>query len=252
MTTAKTTQALAQSLDVTLPEHACQLAAELEEALGGTGTHASLKIIASIAAAAVLKDSAIFRALMSIASGRGYGDALPRALAIATTFLHAPPQPPREATTKLVVSALERGLRMAPSTRTDRVDPLLAACTDVVEMVNALSVQRFAAALLPAASPPSERAATSQPVPSSEGRRITRDFATPVPPHPESAPATSRPAPPRSTMRPSAHRGTLRPGPTSSDMDANAVLVPRTQVRDAPPRTHVRDESNPRPLKKKW
>jgi hypothetical protein len=248
MTTARTSTALAHSLDVTLPEDACALAAELEDALGGNGTHASLKIIGSIAAAAVLKDSAIFRALVSIASGRGYADALPRALAIATAFLHPPPQPPREATTKLVVSALERGLRTAASSRSDRVDPLLAACTDVVEMVNALSVQRFAAALLPAAPPSAAATSTpastpvSTPMPSSEGRRITRDFATPVPPHP--APprtTTSRPAPPRSTMRPSAHKGTLRPGPIS-ETEANAVLIPRTQVRDA----------SGRPLKKKW
>jgi hypothetical protein len=233
---------LASLLDVPLPEDAVALATELEDMLEGTGSHASLKVTAAIATAAIAKDAAMFRALTVLACDRFAKYMVPRALAVATCFLHPPPQPPRDATTKLVTAALERALRAAPSVRNERVDPLLAACTDVVEMVNALSVARFAAALMPATVPHATPAPISVPSPSSdERRRITRDFPAPETPRAEPVRSTMRPAPPRSTMRPTAARGTLRPG-APTDVDPNAVLVPRTQVRDVAGR----------PLKKKW
>jgi hypothetical protein len=240
------TNNFASALGVHGPEQARTLATELEAALEGTGTHAMLKMTSALAATAVLRERALFRHLADYVDDRGYPEVRARALELAAAFAR-PSDAARDPITRLVTAALERGLRMAPSTRSEHVDPLLHACTDIVEIMNALSIWRLA---MDAAEDLSESIVAAElSAPSSDGRRrLTRDFEVTPPgsvPSRAEPPRSGERAPvqPRSTMRPSPTRSTLGPSPVSqSDLDKDAVLVPRTQVRDA----------QGRPLKKKW
>ncbi len=244
----------ALSLDTLGPEEARDLAQELESALEGTGTHAMLRMTSAVAAAVVLREVVVFHGLCAFAEARGLTDVRASGVRVAAAFAHPSPEDTRDALTRLITAALERGLRMVPSARTERVDPLLHACADIVELVNAISTWRFG--MHPEAE---QTAQTPVPVsaevetPSSDGRRrLTRDFevsppnAAPLPGttrHTDAPGSGDRPVAPRSTMRPSPARSTLRPTSLSqSDIDKDAVLIPRTQVRDA----------QGRPLKKKW
>lgn len=244
------------------PTEARDLTQELESALAGTGTHAMLRMTSAAAAAVVLREAAIFRGLCAFAEARGLLDVRTDAVKVAASYAHPAADDARNPVTRLITAALERGLRMVPSARTERVDPLLHACAEIVELVNAISMWRFgmaseekvsmqtpaptsvdAGAPSSANSPNSANSANSA---NSDGRRrLTRDFeVNPPPVRNTDAPVSGdRPVPARSTMRPSPARSTLRPTPIAQpDIDKNAVLVPRTQVRDA----------QGRPLKKKW
>ncbi len=247
----------ALSLDTLGPEEARDLTQELENALEGTGTHAMLRMTSAVAAAVVLREVVVFQGLCAFAEARGLTDVRASGVRVAAAFAHPSPEDTRDALTRLITAALERGLRMVPSARTERVDPLLHACADIVELVNAISTWRFG--MHPeaeqTAQTPAPRSAEVD-APSSDGqRRLTRDFemsppnastASPAPGttrHTDAPGSGDRPVAPRSTMRPSPTRSTLRPTSLSqSDIDKDAVLVPRTQVRDA----------QGRPLKKKW
>ncbi len=240
----------ALSLESLGPDDARDLTQELEDALEGTGTHAMLRMTTATAAAVVLREAVVFRALASFAEARGFSDVRGNAVKVAVAFARPSPEDTRDALTRLVTAALERGLRTTPSARTERVDPLLHACADIVELVNAISTWRFGVApgteLL--VQTPTHRSAEVD-APSEGGRRrLTRDFEASPPnmtrvAHTEVPGSGDRPVPPRSTMRPSPARSTLRPTSLSpSDLDKDAVLIPRTQVRDA----------QGRPLKKKW
>lgn len=240
----------ALSLDSLGPEEARDLTRELEKALAGTGTHAMLRMTSAIAAAVVLRELGVFRGLCAFADACGHSSVRAGAVKVAAAFAHPSPEDGRDALTRLITGSLERGLRLTPSARTERVDPLLHACAEIVELVNAIATWRFGMMDEPEAAvqTPPPRSAEMD-APGSDGRRrLTRDFelsppiATGV--RPTDAPVSGdRPAAARSTMRPSPARSTLRPTSLSqNELDKDAVLVPRTQVRDA----------QGRPLKKKW
>lgn len=248
-------QNFALSLEAIGPTQAHTLTLELQTALEGTGTHAVLRMTSALAAAIVLRETVVFQGLLAFLEARGHGELRHQATQVAAAFAHPSDEGARDALTRLVTSALERGLRMAPSARESRVDPLLHSCTEIVELVNAICTWRFG--LLPedegalAQTPPPGSAEMSAPIsnPDGERRRLTRDFeVTPPSARPEvkntEVPRSGeRPSPGRSTLRPSPARSTLRPTSLSqADLDKDAVLVPRTQVRDA----------QGRPLKKKW
>jgi hypothetical protein len=243
----------ALSLESLGPEEALDLTQELEAALEGTGSHAMLRMTSAAAAAVVLREPIVFRALCAFADARGQSEVRLNAVKIAAAFAHPSPADARDAKTRLITSALERGLRMVPSARTERVDPLLHACADIVELVNAISTWRFAMPetieVVTPAPPSVDTGAEAAPISAGGGRRrLTRDFeveppGSVSPRHTDMPGSGDRPIPARSTMRPSPARSTLRPTPIAQgDVEKDAVLIPRTQVRDA----------QGRPLKKKW
>jgi len=206
------------------------------------------------AAAVVLREPIVFRALCAFAEARGQSDVRLNAVKIAAAFAHPSPADERDAKMRLITSALERGLRTLPSARTERVDPLLHACADIVELVNAIATWRFGmpeqvALETPAPAPAETGAELGAPSSGGQGRRrLTRDFeleppGSITPRHTDMPSSGDRPIPARSTMRPSPARSTLRPTPIAqADIEKDALLIPRTQVRDA----------QGRPLKKKW
>jgi CheY-like chemotaxis protein len=151
-----------------LPPVARDLAIELESILGTGGARTRLKVGAALAAAAVLRDTELWRSILADATEMGEADVARLALDAAMRYAYAGDTSPADATTRILRLALIGSLR---SEEQAGDDPLVAECSQVIDIVHAMAIARGvelgseegerAAMARPAKRPDSNRSAAS-------------------------------------------------------------------------------------------